>query len=179
MNYNGKVTARKPGVVVIRASIGSASDICVVFVTQPVTGIRLSDDELTIADGTKGMLTTAVSPEDASEYSISWSSSDTDVAQVDKNGVITATGTGRATITAQVDSFSDTCEVTVENLRMSMHRSKGSTIIMGASLAVGTSGVSWSSSDPTVASVDASGNVKGIAEGNTVITATAANYRKT
>ena len=172
----GEVTALKPGVAVIRASVGSASDICVVFVTQPVTGIRLSDDELTITVGTKGILTAAVSPEDASEYSISWSSSDTDVAQVNKNGVITATGTGRATITAQAGGYSDTCEVTAGSLLMSIPLSKGKSFQLSAALSAGTGGASWSSSDPAIASVDASGNVKGIAEGNAVITVTAGGF---
>jgi hypothetical protein len=87
--------------------------------------------------------------------------------------VITGIDTGRATITAQAGAYSDTCDVTVDSLLLRISLIKGKTVQWSAALTAGTGGASWSSSNIAVASVDADGNVKGIAEGNAVITVTA------
>ena len=57
-------------------------------------------------------LTASLEPENA-QGTISWSSSDTSVATVDKNGLVTALQSGKATITASVGTLTATCEIDV------------------------------------------------------------------
>ena len=57
-------------------------------------------------------LTASLEPENA-QGTISWSSSDTSVATVDKNGLVTAVQSGKATITASVGTLTATCEIDV------------------------------------------------------------------
>lgn len=82
--------------------------------TTPVTGVSLSEDEIEIILGGKEKLTATVTPDDATNRYVLWSSSDESVATV-KDGVVTAVGNGTATITATTidGGFTDTCEVTV------------------------------------------------------------------
>ncbi|MFW6289983.1 MAG: Ig-like domain-containing protein [Mariniphaga sp.] len=84
-----------------------------------VEGINLSKDSVHIKEGKTIQLTATVSPADASNRTVTWSSSDTTVAHVNEKGIISAVenGEGTATITATtVDgSFSAECLVIVES----------------------------------------------------------------
>ena len=81
-----------------------------------VTAITLSQSEATIAEGETFTLTATVAPENATDKSIKWSSSDKTVAYVDSKGQISALNPGVATITAtarDAGGVSASCEVNV------------------------------------------------------------------
>ena len=75
----------------------------------PVTGVTLDKSESVT-------LTATVEPEDATDRKVTWSSSDTNVANVDQSGKVTAKNAGSATITATTEdgAFTAACEVTVK-----------------------------------------------------------------
>ena len=86
-----------------------------------VTGVELNKTTATIPYGGTETLTATVAPDGATDKTVTWSSSDTNVATVDENGVVTAVALGKATITATASNGTDdtaddktaTCEVTV------------------------------------------------------------------
>ena len=83
---------------------------------QAVTGITLDKTSVSINPGSTTQLTATISPDNAYDKSVTWSSSNTAVATVDNNGKVTAVKEGTATITVQSVSNSSvkaTCLVTV------------------------------------------------------------------
>lgn len=84
-------------------------------VVVPVTGVDLNKTSDTIAIGGIITLTATVTPPDASNKSIAWTSSDTSVATVDATGKVTGVAVGVAAITATTadGAFAATCAVTV------------------------------------------------------------------
>ena len=78
-----------------------------------VTSIELNKETLELAVGETGQLTATVSPDNATDKTVEWSSDNTDAATVDANGLVTAVAMGTATITAKAGDKSATCEVTV------------------------------------------------------------------
>ena len=64
------------------------------------------------------MLNAVVSPENATNKNVRWSSGDESVATVDQSGKVTAVAAGTAVITVQTEdgSHTDTCEVTVTDV---------------------------------------------------------------
>ena len=78
-----------------------------------VTGIELDADEMKLSVGGVGTLKATVEPTDATEKTITWTSSNTSVATVDANGNVTGVAAGTATITAQAGDKTATCVVTV------------------------------------------------------------------
>lgn len=80
----------------------------------PVTGISVTPDSYVLAEGETFTISAQISPDDATDKSIIWSSDNTGSATVD-NGVVTALSTGWATVTAKtVDGgFEATCFITV------------------------------------------------------------------
>lgn len=85
-------------------------------VTYKVTGVSLSLNTLTLDVGDEETLTATITPDNASNKSINWESSDTGVATVDANGKVTAVSVGSTAITATAadgSGKSATCSVTV------------------------------------------------------------------
>lgn len=93
---------------------GGHTDTCTVTVTQPVTGISLTESAILLCTGDTHTLTADIAPADASNQTLSWVSGNMDVATV-SDGVVTAVAAGSATITVTTDdgSFTDTCSVSV------------------------------------------------------------------
>ncbi len=115
VDANGKVTAVKAGTVTIMVTTNNGKTAtCTVTVTQPSTGVKLNKTSTTLEVGKTETLTATVSPSDASDKTITWSSSNTNVAAV-SNGKITAKKAGTATITAKSSNGKTaTCTVTVK-----------------------------------------------------------------
>ncbi|MFC2129295.1 Ig-like domain-containing protein [Bacteroidota bacterium] len=81
---------------------------------KAVTGVSLDQSTLDLETGSNATLTATVTPEDAGDPSVSWSSSNLEVAIV-VDGLVTGTGEGTATITVTTTdgAFEATCDVTV------------------------------------------------------------------
>lgn len=115
----GIVTGKKAGKVFIVAqavSNAEAKDSCEITVLQPVTGIVLDNTELTLEGiGKTAQLTATVQPEDASDKTVRWSSSNTSVCTVSNSGVVVSLSAGTSVVTATtVDGgFVAVCVVTV------------------------------------------------------------------
>ena len=195
VDANGKVTAKTQGTATITATANDGSGVsasCVVTVEKKivsVASITLSQSSETMTEGETMNLTATVNPDDATDKSITWSSSNTNVASVDANGKVTAMAEGTATITATANDGSGvkaSCEVTVEKKVILVNQitlsqttatlTEGETITLTATVTPDDAtdkSITWSSSNTNVASVDADGKVTAKAEGTATITATA------
>ncbi len=80
----------------------------------PVTGVTLNKSELTLELKGSEQLTAAVEPANATNNTVAWTSSNENVATVDKDGKVMAVGVGAATITATVEKQKAECQVTVK-----------------------------------------------------------------
>ena len=119
------------------------------------------------------------------DQAVAWASSDTLVAMVDSDGLVTATGNGATAITAAAGSAADTAIVTVMQVVGVVVSPAADTIAPGDTLRlsaelfdenghrVSGAAFSWSTSDKSVASVDGAGLVRGASEGAVTITAMA------
>lgn len=96
VDENGRVTALANGKTEI--SVGGVK-VCSISVRTSATGVELDRDTLRLTVGGTEQLTATVSPESASDKSLTWSSSDPDVASVNADGLVTAHMPGEAVIT--------------------------------------------------------------------------------
>ena len=113
VDSNGAVTAVGEGSATITATADGVWDMCQITVVNRVESVTLSSDAETMEPGDTLPLTVTISPNDATYQTVRWSSSDTSVATVDSSGLVTAVGSGTATITAMVDRQPAVCLVTV------------------------------------------------------------------
>ena len=194
----GKITAVAPGRVTITATAAAAdaadtgaSAVCEVTVTKPVSSIKLDKTSASILRGKTVTLKATVSPSDAGNKAVSWSSSDKKIATVDSKGLVKGVAKGTATITAKAKDGSGvkaTCKITVRQPVTKITLSKTSASILrnktitlkataGPSSANDKS-VAWTTSNKKVATVNSKGVVKGIAKGTATITATAKDGSK-
>ena len=81
--------------------------------TIKVTSVAVSPKTLNLEVGQTGTLTATVKPDNATNKTVTWTTSNDKVATV-VNGVVTAVGKGTATITAAADGKTATCTVTVK-----------------------------------------------------------------
>ena len=79
----------------------------------PVTSVSVSPASVSLIKGGTKTLTATVKPDNATDKSVGWSSSNVSVATVSSNGVVTAVGVGSAAITAKAGGKSASCNVTV------------------------------------------------------------------
>ena len=144
VNQNGKITAKHRGkaVVYARATDGSNKyKRCIITVKQPVKKISLSKSSLSLKVGEKKKIKATVSPNNAENKKVKWTSSNKKVATVDSKGNITALKKGTAEITAiskDTSKVKKSCKVTVKTqieltahekdlLMRSLYREAGST----------------------------------------------------
>lgn len=154
-----------------------------ITVTKPVSGISLNTGSVTLSKGGTTQLTATVTPSDATNRTVKYSSSNTRVATVSLGGKITAVGGGTAKITATAGGKSAVCTVSVnvKQTGITVSGAKDRTVGEGSLLklsvakvpadATDSYAVSWSSSDTSVATVSSNGTVTGVKIGSAVITA--------
>lgn len=183
---DGKVTGVNGGHVTVTAKAGEKSAECSVTVTVPVEDVSLDRTSVTLEEKQTTTLIATVSPSDATEKTVSWSSSDSDVATVDQNGKVTAVKEGETTVKAETGGKSATCTVTVSKAvvpvsSVSLDVSRLDLVIGGTATLTATVApddatdktVTWSSTDVTVVSVDQNGKVTALKGGTATITAKA------
>ena len=195
VDANGTVTAKRAGTAVITAtSTNGKTAGCTVTVSKkeiPITEVRLNKSTETLTEGETTTLTATVLPENTTDSkSVSWRSSNSEVATVDANGTVTAKRAGTAVITAtSTNGKTAGCTVTVSKkeipiIEISLDKSSATltegetTTIVATVLPENTTdskSVSWSSSNSEVATVDANGTVTAKRAGTAVITATSTN----
>ena len=183
--------------ITVTTSDGGKTAKCEVTVEAkviPVSGITVDKETLSIVEGEDATLTATVAPEDASDKTFAWSTSDEKVATVDENGKVTAVAAGTATITATTTDGGKTakCEVTVEAKvipvegvtvdKETLEMVEGEDATIAATVApeeATDKSVAWSTSDEAVATVDAEGKVTAVAPGTATITVTTTDGEKT
>lgn len=183
VDNSGKVTAVAKGIATITASCGGKTATCKVTVIIPVESITLNQKSITITEGESQTLVATVKPDDASDKSVIWTSSNTSVITVDSNGKVTALAEGSATVLASCGGKEASCSITVQKriipvssivldrAEIAMNSGETMTIIATVSPSDATDkSVFWSSSNESVATVQ-EGVVTALAGGTSIITA--------
>ncbi|MCI8652537.1 MAG: hypothetical protein HFF11_02415 [Angelakisella sp.] len=196
VDENGKVTAVAPGTVTITAATedGNKTAACKVTVTAavvPVAGITLNKTELALTVGASETLTAAITPENASDKTVTWSSSSEGVARVE-NGKVTAVAPGEAVITAKAGEKTAACKVTVTAAvvpvngvtlnKTTLELTVGGSDKLAATIQpdnASNKAVTWSSSNSGVAAVGQDGTVTAKGPGTATITVTTTDGQKT
>jgi uncharacterized protein YjdB len=183
---DGKITAVAGGTATIKVTTHDGNFLaeCKVTVIVPVTGISLNKTTSTLVRGTEDTLMATILPGDATNKTVLWATSNSDVCTVDNNGKVTAVNAGTTVITATSEDggFVAQCTVTAVVLVTGVSLNKESlTLVKGTNETLNATitpadatdkAVAWSSSDPSIATVDVTGKVTAIAGGSTTITAT-------
>ena len=159
-----------------------------------VTGVSVSPATLSLVEGTSDQLRATVTPSDAANKSVSWTSSATAIATVDNTGKVTAVSAGTATITVKTadGGKTATCAVTVTTKVIPVtgisieegataEVEEGKTVALTAKVQPDNATdktVTWTSSNKAIATV-ADGVVTGVAAGQAVITAKAGDKEAT
>lgn len=170
-------------------------------ITVPVTGVEITEKNVTLDKGNTASIVATVKPENASNKNVTWSSSDENVAKV-VNGVVTGIGEGTAIITVTTDDGgkTDTCTVTVNDNKqveeipvtgvkfdinlaegVSLVVNKGTTYTVEATVLpenATNKNITWSSSDENIIKI-ANGVITAIEEGTATITVTTVDGNKT
>ena len=163
-----------------------AMELTYTIIPVKAESITLDKTEVEIIAGETEFLTVTILPETTSNKTVVWSSSDEEVAVVNEYGVVTALAVGEATITATTadgSNLSASCQVTVvaalaESITLNMTEASlevSETTTLTATVlpeTVTNKSVTWTSSNESVATVDANGLVTAIAVGEATITAT-------
>lgn len=184
IDQSGSVIAVGAGKATITASVSGVSASCDVEVIVSVSSINLDMTLLTLEVGSFAVLTATVSPVDAMDKTVQWSSDNPSVATVDQYGKVTAVGVGNAKITASAGGVSSSCSVICISIPVaaivldmtSLSLAKGSSETLKATISPKNATdrtVNWSSSNPNVATVDQNGQVTGLNSGDAIITASA------
>ena len=187
---NGVVKAVGFGTATITAKSNNGKTASCSVTVNPiaVSGVSLNKTSLSFTGtGSSQTLTATVSPSNATNKTLTWSSSNTSVATV-SNGVVKAVGFGTATITAKSNNGKTaSCSVTVNPIQPTGIKATpetstlyglNGTVRLSANVMPSNAtnkAVTWSSRNTSVATVSSDGTVKAVGYGTTVITATTVN----
>lgn len=187
VSSTGKVKAVGKGTTTITCrNIDNPRAVATFKITVKIktTGVELNRSKGSLYEGSKGVLKATVTPSNASNKNVKWSSSDTKVLKVDENGKLTAVKPGKAVITCTTvnGGYTDKCTVTVKKLTavksVKLNKQSGS-MYVGKSYQLKATvspenasikDVKWSSSDPKVVKVSSSGKITALKAGTATIT---------
>lgn len=153
--------------------------------TKVAYGVTFSGSSATIYVGATKQLKATTNP---AKRTLTWKSSDTSIAKVSSNGVVTAVKKGTVTITASFKAegktYKATYKITVKTPSLKLDKTsakirEGKTISISATTAPENLKVTWKSSNTSVATVSSKGEVAAKKAGNTTITASFAYKGKT
>lgn len=159
-----------------------------------VASISLSKSTLELTVGDQASLDATISPDNATNKKISWSSSKESVATVTPDGIVEAVSAGTAFITASSEDsgVNAKCEITVKEKvisvtgialnKTSLSLTEGEEFTLEATVTPDNAtnkGVTWTSDNEAVATVSAEGVVKAIKAGSANVTVTTVDQRKT
>ena len=189
----GEVTAVAPGTAKITATVGERSVTATVRVLKPIESFAISEPTVTLNRNDEKKLTVTILPDDAEEdKNVTWTSSDPESVSVDKDGNIkglkgtqnpvTITGTlkngktveSKVTVVVKIDSI----ELNKASTEINKGESETLKVTINPEDTSEDKTVTWTSSDPTVATVDENGKVTAVGAGNTVITAQVGTFTK-
>ena len=191
VDENGNLKALKPGTATITATSNDAKPAdgkvkkatCTVTVVRAISSIKLSETDLALNIGSSKRLTATVYPDNATNKKVTWSTSNASIATVNAEGNITAKATGTCTITATAtdgSGVSASCKISVKKL-ISGLKLDCTTLTLAASQArkisatitpkdATTKNLTWTSSNPAIATVDSYGRVTAVKGGDCTIT---------
>ena len=164
--------------------------------TVAVTSVSLNKSSIELAVGDTKTLTKTISPANATISNVKWKSSNSDVVAVSANGRIRGISAGEATITVTTDDGAKTatCTVSVKGEvsevsvtgvsldKAAVELTEGDTTTLTATVTpdnATNTDVTWSSTNPSVATVDAEGKVTAVAAGTATITVTTVDEEMT
>lgn len=197
VSSTGIVYANKAGMVRIEVTTndgGYTAYLDVSVLEIPVSSVSVYPETLTLGVGNTAKLSATVSPSNAGNKNVSWSSSNSSIATVDSNGTVTGVATGSCTITATTQSGNktDTCIVTVQASIVNVtgvtvspttaNLNKDETLQLSATVSPSNATnktVNWDSSDTLIATVNSTGLVTAKKSGTVRITATTVDGNKT
>ena len=202
VDETGTVTAIAAGEAEITAAVKDTEmqDVCVITVKVSAKELKVPDTlEVKLNDTDETAIEAKCEPEDASNISFDFASSDEEVATVDKDGKVKVLKAGECDITTTLmqDGEKVTEKTThvkafyeVESITLDSNEGKltvGNSHTIKATVApeevAAETTIEWSSSNEKVATVDSNGKVTAVSSGNATITATAgeesANYEVT
>ena len=199
VDNNGKIMAKETGkaTITVKTKDGGKTATCQITVFAeaiPVTGVVLNRSEVTLLKGDSVTLSAKLTPDNATNNNVTWTSSRPEVAKVDENGVVTGLKAGKTTITVKTKdgNKTDKCEITVENitvdveeitlnteeLTMTLNETKQLTATITPANATNKK-IRWTTSDKMIAKVDDTGKITPVNIGKVMITAEASNGKKT
>ena len=184
----GEINALQSGnayIYVMAKSNNTVKDSCQISVCQPVTSIRLDQKMFSLKAGDAYLLNAIISPSDADNKTVTWTSADTSIATVDESGNVTALKAGETWIKAISEDnpeACDSCKVTVLQPVAGITLDKSECILseIGQSEQLeatilpddaNNKNVSWKSSDETVCYVS-NGKLVATGYGTCIIIAT-------
>ena len=175
------------GTAVITVTAGNVKAVCKITVPQLIDWIEFDEDEIELKAGETYQLKPYISPSDATNKKLKYTSSDTKVAEVSASGLVTAKSEGEAKIRAAATDGSDeyaVCYVTVTGKakvtgitldRTSAEVKRGEKLTLNVTVSpsyASNKKVVWKSANTKIATVDANGSVTAKAPGRTKITVT-------
>ncbi len=187
VSSTGVITAVSAGTATITCKSNANENIkgiCIVTVEEPVRGITLDADKMTLTTGKTKTLSYTIVPSYATNKKVTYKTSDSDVVKVSKKGVVEAVGPGTATVTVRTNDgyFVDKCTITVIEPVISIKLSKTSfTLEIAESKTIKATikpsnatnkDLTWKSSNSLIARVSQSGKVTALKPGKVTITCT-------
>ncbi len=190
IDQNGLLTAQKAGCVTVYVTTQdgnrtACASVSILPSPNRVKGVSLNKTSLAMEVGDTYQLVATITPSNAANRNVTWTSSNSSIASVSSTGVVTAKAIGSTyiTVTTQDGGYTATCLVTVTaktvrvtgvTLNKTVHSMYVDDILQLVATILPTNAtnqaVTWSSSNTTIATVDQNGLVTGKGAGVTYIT---------